>query len=63
MDEYELEEDVFDLTGIVCDMVADNSVGQPLLGMQQYSLEKGLLIGQVVPTSAGLSSIVHGHIK
>ena len=62
-DEFELEEDVFDPASIVRDMVADDSAGRHLLAMQRYSLEKELLIGEVVPTSAGLSWTVCCDIK
>ena len=62
MDEYNLEEDVFDPASIVRDMVADDSAGRHLLAMQQYTLDKEALLGKVVQTSAGLSWTVCGDV-
>ena len=62
VDEYDLEEDVFDPASIVRDMVADDSAGRHLCATQQYAAEKETLIGKVIPTSAGLSWTVRNDI-
>ena len=62
MDEYDLEEDVFDPASIVRDMVADDSAGRHLRPTQKYAAEKETLIGKVIPTSAGLSWTVRNDI-
>ena len=44
-------------------MVEDDSAGQYLLALQQYTVAKEALIGRVVPTSAGLSWTVRHDVK
>ena len=64
MDEYNLEEDVFDPASIIQDMVADDSAGWHLRATQQYAAEKETetLIGKVVWTSARLLWTVRNDI-